>query len=176
MNITTTGRKVGLKDAFLQRVEKKLAKLDKFFSDAAEANVTVTVEKDWQTVEITVKDRGFTCRAEKTADRMEEAFDTALDVLTRRIVKNRKKLENRVCQPAVMEFAAAQPEEAAEDDEYSVIREKHFSCKPSTVEEAILEMNMLGHTFFLFRDADTDEVHAVYRRHNGSYGLLIPEP
>ena len=100
MKITTTGRKVGLKDMFLKRVETKLAKLDKFFSDTTEANVTVTVEKGWQTVEITVKDKGFTCRAEKSADRMEDAFDAALDVLTRRIVKNRKKLENRVCQPA----------------------------------------------------------------------------
>ena len=64
----------------------------------------------------------------------------------------------------------AEPEEA-----YSIIREKRFSCKPSTVDEAILEMNMLGHTFFLFRDADTDEIHAVYRRKDGSYGVLIPE-
>ena len=165
MKITCTGRKVNLKDAFMQRVETKLAKLDKFFSDSAEANVTVTVEKDWQTVEVTVKDKGFTSRAEKSADRMEDAFDAAVDLLTRRIVKNRKRLENRVYQPAVEE-----PEEA-----YSIIREKRFSCKPSTVDEAILEMNMLGHTFFLFRDADTDEIHAVYRRKDGSYGVLIPE-
>ena len=174
MKVTCTGRKVGLKDSFVQRVEKKLAKLDKFFSDDAEANVTVTVEKDWQTVEITVKDKGFTCRAEKSADRMEDAFEAAQDLLTRRIVKNRKKLENRVYQPAVEEFAVEVHEEDAEE-EYNIIREKHFSCKPSTVEEAILEMNMLGHTFFLFRDADTDEVHAVYRRKYGCYGVLIPE-
>lgn len=87
MKITCTGRKVNLKDAFIQRVETKLAKLDKFFSDSAEANVTVTVEKDWQTVEVTVKDKGFTSRAEKSADRMEDAFDAAVDLLTRRIVK-----------------------------------------------------------------------------------------
>ena len=174
MKVTCTGRKVGLKDAFVERVEKKLAKLDKFFSDNAEANVTVTVDKDWQTVESTVKDKGFTCRAEKSADRMEDAFEAAQELLTRRIVKNRKKLENRVYQPAVEEFAVAAHEEETEE-EYSVIREKHFSCKPSTVEEAILEMNMLGHAFFLFRDADTDEVHAVYRRRDGGYGVLIPE-
>ena len=107
MKITCTGRKVNLKDAFIQRVETKLAKLDKFFSDSAEANVTVTVEKDWQTVEVTVKDKGFTSRAEKSADRMEDAFDAAVDLLTRRIVKNRKRLENRVYQPAVEEFALA---------------------------------------------------------------------
>lgn len=174
MKITCTGRKVSLKDSFIQRVETKLAKLNKFFSDSAEANVTVTVEKDWQTVEITVKDKGFTSRAEKAADRMEDALDAAVDLLTRRIVKNRKRLENKVYQPAVEEFAAAAHEEEPDED-YDVIREKHFSCKPSTVEEAILEMNMLGHTFFLFRDADTDEVHAVYRRNDGRYGVLIPE-
>ena len=174
MKITCTGRKVNLKDAFIQRVETKLAKLDKFFSDSAEANVTVTVEKDWQTVEVTVKDKGFTSRAEKSADRMEDAFDAAVDLLTRRIVKNRKRLENRVYQPAVEEFALA-AHEAEPEEAYSIIHEKRFSCKPSTVDEAILEMNMLGHTFFLFRDADTDEIHAVYRRKDGSYGVLIPE-
>lgn len=67
------------------------------------------------------------------------------------------------------------PHEAEPEEAYSIIREKRFSCKPSTVDEAILEMNMLGHTFFLFRDADTDEIHAVYRRKDGSYGVLIPE-
>lgn len=123
MKITCTGRKVNLKDAFMQRVETKLAKLDKFFSDSAEANVTVTVEKDWQTVEVTVKDKGFTSRAEKSADRMEDAFDAAVDLLTRRIVKNRKRLENRVYQPAVEEFALA-AHEAEPEEAYSIIREK----------------------------------------------------
>ena len=174
MKITCTGRKVNLKDAFMQRVETKLAKLDKFFSDSAEANVTVTVEKDWQTVEVTVKDKGFTSRAEKSADRMEDAFDAAVDLLTRRIVKNRKRLENRVYQPAVEEFALA-AHEAEPEEAYSIIREHRLSCKPSTVDEAILEMNMLGHSFYLFRDADSDEINAVYARRDGSYGLLIPE-
>ena len=105
---------------------------------------------------------------------MEDAFDAAVDLLTRRIVKNRKRLENRVYQPAVEEFALA-AHEAEPEEAYSIIREKRFSCKPSTVDEAILEMYMLGHTFFLFRDADTDEIHAVYRRKDGSYGVLIPE-
>ncbi len=173
MKITCTARKFNLKDAFMERVETKLAKLDKFFSDDAEATVTVTVEKDWQTVEVTVKDKGFTSRAEKSADRMEDAFDAAVELLTRRIVKNRRRLEDRIYQPAVEEYAAEAEEDL--DDSYSVIREKHFYCKPSTVEEAILEMNMVGHTFFLFRDAETDEIHAVYRRKDGSYGVLIPE-
>lgn len=176
MKITCTGRKVTLKEAFLERVEKKLAKLDKFFSDDAQAQVTVTVEKDWQTVEITVRDKGFASRAEKSGDRMEEAFDSALELLTRRIIKNRKKPENRVCQPAVQDYIAQEYASGdPADEEYDVIREKHFIVKPCTVEEAILQMNMLGHAFFLYRDADTDSVQVVYRRKNGSYGVLVPE-
>ena len=176
MKITCTGRKVTLKEAFLERVEKKLAKLDKFFSDDAQAQVTVTVEKDWQTVEITVRDKGFASRAEKSGDRMEEAFDSALDLLTRRIIKNRKKLENRVCQPAVQDYIAQEYTSGDPvDEQYDVIREKHFIVKHCTVEEAILQMNMLGHAFFLYRDADTDSVQVVYRRKNGSYGVLVPE-
>ncbi len=177
MNVTCTGRKVNLKDAFKQRAEKRLAKLDKFFSDSAQAQVTVTVEKDWQTVEVTVKDKGLAVRAEKSADRMEDALDAAVDLLTRRIVKNRKKLDNRVYQPAVEAYVEQQyvSEAPAEEEPYHIIREKHFPVKPCTVDEAILEMNMLGHEFFLFRDSDTDEIHVVYRRKNGSYGVLVPE-
>ncbi len=175
MKITCTGRKVNLKDAFLNRAERKLAKLDKFFSDEAQAQVTVTVEKDWQTVEITVRDKGFASRAEKSADRMEDAFDAALELLTRRIVKNRKKLENRVCQPAVEAYVEEEYVDAPVDEAYHVTREKHFLVKPCTVEEAILEMNMLGHEFFLYRDAETDAIQAVYRRKNGTYGVLVPE-
>lgn len=170
MKTNCTGRKVNLKDAFLQRVDKRMAKVDKFFSDSAEAQVTVTVEKDRQTVEITVRDKGFMCRAEKMADRMEDAFDAAADLLERRIIKNRRRLDERMNLP---EAPVEQPE--AEEEDYEVIREKHFCVKPATVEEAILQMNMLGHSFYLFRDADTDEINVVYCRKDGSYGVLIPE-
>lgn len=173
MKITCTGRKVTLKDAFLERVDAKLKKLDKFFSDAGQAQVTVTVEKNRQTVELTVKDKGFMMRAEKSAERMEDAFDAAVDLLTRRIIKNRKRLDTRVCQPAVEAVAADYAEEGEED--YSIIREKSFAVKPSTAEEAVLEMNMLGHDFYLYRDADSFEIHCVYRRKDGTYGVLIPE-
>ena len=125
MKISCTGRKVTLKDAFLERVDAKLSKLNKFFSEEAQALITVTVEKDWQTVELTVKDKGFMMRAEKSDKRMEDAFDAAVDLLTRRIIKNRKRLDTRVYQPAVEEvavdFVADEPEE-----DYTIIREKRF--------------------------------------------------
>ncbi len=171
MRTICTGRKVVLKDSFIQRVDKRLAKLDKFFSEDAEANVTVTVEKSAQEVEITVRDSGFVARAERSAPHMEEAFDAAADVLTKKIVKNREKLSERLQRSLPVD--AEYPVE--EEDSFHLIREKRFVVKPATVDEAILQMNMLGHSFYLFRDAESDEINAVYARKDGSYGLLIPE-
>ncbi|MDL2219898.1 ribosome-associated translation inhibitor RaiA, partial [Ruminococcaceae bacterium OttesenSCG-928-O06] len=169
--VICSGRKVNLKDSFVERAEKRLAKLDKFFTDEAEANVTVVVEKNFQKVEITVRDRGFVVRAERSAPQMEDAFDAAADVLTQNIVKNRKRLSERLQRPIEGEEAF----DFEEEESYHLIREKRFVVKPSTVEEAILQMNMLNHSFYLFRDADTDEINAVYARKDGSYGLLVPE-
>lgn len=171
MKITCTGRKVTLKPAFIQRAEEKLAKLQKFFSDDAQAQVTVTVEKDRQTVEVTVRDKGVAIRAERAAVRMEDALDSAMDLLSRRIVKNRKRLDDKFSRPAF-----AEPyEEPADEDPYAIIREKHFHVKPCSVEEAILQMNLLGHSFFVFRDEETDSIQVVYRRSDDTYGLLVPE-
>lgn len=174
MKVTTTGRKVTLKEQFEERVQKRLDKLDKFFENEAEAQVTVTVEKERQTVEITLRDKGFMARAEKTAKTMEEAFDEAADIVTRRLVKNRKRLGTQMCKPA-LEAEAPLFGEEPEEEEYHIIREKRFFLKPQTVEEAILEMEMLGHTFFFFRDGETDQLEVVYRRKDGDYGLLIAE-
>lgn len=173
MKTTCNGRKVTLKDSFVERVEKRLAKLDKFFDDEAEANVTVVVEKNHQKVEITVRDRGFVARAERTADQMEDAFDAAADVLTKNIIKNRKRLADRLQYPEQDDAGYEYTDE--EEETYHLIREKRFVVKPASVDEAILQMNMLGHNFYLFRDADTDEINAVYARKDGSYGVLIPE-
>lgn len=172
MKITCTGRKVNLKPSFTEKVEQKLAKLDKFFSESAQAQVTVTVEKSGQTVEITVRDKGFVARAEKMADRMEDALDDAVDLLTRRVVKNRKRLGDRLTRAAVEAVPAAEP---VDEEPYQVIREKHFSVKPCSVEEAILQMNLLGHSFYVFLDVDTGLLRVVYRRADGGYGLLVPE-
>ncbi|MGN1058396.1 MAG: ribosome hibernation-promoting factor, HPF/YfiA family [Candidatus Avelusimicrobium sp.] len=171
MKITATGRKVTLKPAFTERVEKRLAKLDKFFSEEAEASVTVTVERERQTVELTVRDKGFVARAERTDKTMETAFDDVADILTRRIIKNRKKLGDTICRAAETAYMPAEEP----DEEYNVIREKRFFLKPQSVDEAILEMNMVGHTFYMFKDAETDKIEVVYRRKDDTYGLLIAD-
>ena len=96
MKVTCTGRRVSLKPSFVEKAEAKLSKLDKFFPGEAQAQVTVTVDKLLQTVEITVRDKALTVRAEKTSDRMEDALDDAVEVLTRRVVKNRKRLGDKL--------------------------------------------------------------------------------
>lgn len=170
MKVTCSGRKVSLKTSFIEKAEARLAKLDKFFQEEASAQVTVTVEKSGHTVEITVRGEGLTVRAEKAADRMEDALDAAVDLLTRRLVKNRKRLGDKLTKAAAPEVPVEEPEE-----EYDIIREKRFSVKPCSTEEAILQMNLLGHNFFLYRNVEDGQVQLVYRRNDGNYGVLIPE-
>lgn len=176
MKVKATGRKVNLKQTFIDMVTKRLQKFDRFFEDEAEATVAVTVEKNRQTVEVTVRSRGFLYRAERTAADMETAFADAVDLLTRQIVKNKEKLGNRVKIREVEMVGAEMQYEPEEEDsgDYRIEREKRFLVEPMTEQEAILQMELLGHTFFLFKNSETNEINVVYRRNDGAYGLLIP--
>ena len=174
MKITYTERKVNLRDNFKQRVEKKLAKFDKIFSDDAQAFVVVTVDKNSQTVEITIRDKSMVYRAEKTMPEMNDALDKCVDVLGRQLRKNKSKLEKRLRQGSLEELVAPVDEPVVEEDEYTVVRTKDIPVKPITVEEAILQMNMVGHKFYMFTNAETGEVNVVYLRDDGKYGLLVP--
>ena len=170
MKVTCTGRRVTLKPGFIEKAEARLAKLDKFFPGEAEAQVTVNVERSGQTVEITVREGGLMLRAEKSADRMEDALNDACDLLVRRVVKQRKRLGDKLTSVAAEVPAAVEPEE-----DYEIIREKHFAVKPCSTDEAILQMNLLGHSFYVYRSADTGGIQVVYRRTDGGYGVLVPE-
>ena len=179
MIITASGRKVTLKQSFLDMAEKRLQKFDRYFDKDAEATVTVTVENSRQTVEITVRYRGFFFRAEKTDSDMKDAFQDAADLIDRQIIRHKKKLGDKIkrqeIQAELPELPLETMEEALEDVPFKVAREKRFAVKPMEVEEAILQMDMLGHSFFLFKLPETGELALVYRRHDDSYGLLIPE-
>ncbi len=174
MKITYTARKVNLRDNFKDRVEKKLSKFDKIFSDDAQAFVVATVDKSSQTVEITIKDNQMVYRAEKTMPEMNDAVDKCIDVLGRQLRKNKSKLEKRLRQGSLEELVAPVEEEEIAEEEYSVVRTKQIPVKPITVEEAILQMNMVGHKFYMFTNADSGEVNVVYVRDDGKYGLLQP--
>ena len=173
MKITYTERKCNLRDNFKQRVEKKLSKFDRVFSDEAQAFVVATVDKNSQTVEITIKDKSMVYRAEKTAPEMNDAVDKCVDVLGRQLRKNKAKLEKRLRQGSLEELVAPVDEPEVEED-YTVVRTKEIPVKPISVDEAILQMNMVGHKFYMFTNAETNEVNVVYLRDDGKYGLLVP--
>ncbi|MGI5888331.1 MAG: ribosome hibernation-promoting factor, HPF/YfiA family [Oscillospiraceae bacterium] len=172
MKITTTGRKVGLKDAFLKRVDKRMAKFDKYFDEEAQAFVTVTISGSGQTVELTVKYKDLIFRSERTESKMELAFDETADNIEKQIIKNKGKLGARIKKVERPEDAM---QDVEEDDEYQVVKEKKFSLKPITVDEAIMRMNLVGHNFYVFKNQDSGETEVVYKRNDGDYGLIIPE-
>jgi len=169
MKLTITGRKVDLKDIFKNRVEKKLEKFRKFFEEEAQAFVTVSVNKDRQTVEITIKNKGIIYRSEETTRDMQFSLDNAVDSLMRQINKNKARLEKRLREGAFEDI----PAEPAET-EYEIVKIKTFPVKPMNIEEAILQMNLIGHEFYTFLNEETESMSVVYRRHDGGYGVLEP--
>ena len=153
--------------------EKKLAKFDRIFDQDAEATVTVTVERNRQTVEITIRQRGAIFRAENTAMDMNEALDHCVSALGRQMRRNKTRLEKAKKVDPGMEFADSYYDEP--EEELQVVRTKRFAVKVMGPEEAIMQMNMLDHEFFMFRDDVSGEINVVYRRKNGDYGLLVPD-
>ena len=172
MKIIIVGRKCSVSDSFKQRIEKKLSKFERLFDADAEANVTITVEKNRQIVEVTIKTNYMLFRAEQSAMEMETALDNVIDALGRQIRKNKTKLQKKMHEGAFKNFAY---ENFEEEKEFNIVKSKKFSVKPLDIEEAILQMNLLGHEFFMFRNANTNEVNVVYKRKDGNYGVLEPE-
>lgn len=172
MKITYTARKVNLRDNFKERVEKKLSKFDKIFSDDAQAAVVVTLEKNRQTVEVTIRDNSMVYRAESTMPEMNDALDRVVDVIAGKLRKNKTKLSKRLREGTLDDLIVTTPDEELEETEFEIVRKKQIMLKPVTVDEAILQMNMVNHSFYMFVNADTGAVNVVYRRNDGAYGLL----
>ncbi len=172
MKITVIGRKCTPRDSFKEHAEKKLSKIDRFFGDSATAKVTATVEKSSQTVEITVMNEGMIFRAQSKADNMNEALDDCVDLLIRQIRKNKTKLEKRLRSGAFDDY---QDLDVEEEPEFELVRTKSVPIKPQSVDEAILQMNLLGHQFYMFLNSANESVAVVYRRDDGGYGLIEPE-
>lgn len=175
MNITITGRKTAVRDSFKERIDRKLTKLDRFFDEGANAAVTVTNEGDRETVEVTIQSRGMYFRAEKTTPDRFDSLEAVIDNLFRQIVKNKNKLGKRLrdsaFDPVNLEIGE---EKESQTDAYDIKRVKRFVMRPMDINEAILQMNMLDHEFFVFLNAETNETNVVYKRHNGTYGVLEP--
>lgn len=177
MKITYVARKVNLRDNFKDRVEQKLKKFSKIFSDNAEATVVVTVEKNRQTVEITVRDNSMVFRGESTMAEMNDALDKVVDLISGQLRKHKTKLSKRIKTGSIDDLLVASDEAESdmEDEEtFDIVRRKQIHLKPISVEEAVLQMEMVGHRFYMFTNSDTNTVNVVYIRKDGSYGLLEP--
>lgn len=173
MNITIVGRKCTPRESFKVHAEKKLQKVEKFFGEDAAAKITATVEKNIKIVEITLQKGGFLFRAQERSQDLEDALDACVDSLIRQIRKNKTKLERRLREVSFDEVFNTPTE--AEEQDFDVVRTKSVALKPQTTEEAILQMNMLGHTFYMFRNAESEEINVVYKRKDGGYSVLEPE-
>ena len=173
MKFRITGRKIDVTEGLKDKVTKKLSKLDKFFNEDSDADVRLIAEKNRHTVEVTIYQKGFIFRAEETNSDMYVAIDKIIDVLERQIRKNKTKISKRIIESAfenpISDSMAAKEQE---ETELKILKTKRFDIKPMSAEEAILQMNMLGHTFFVFTNADSGAVNVVYKRKDGNYGLL----
>lgn len=173
MNITITGRKCTPRESFKERAEEKLLKVEKFFGPDATAKVTASVEKNSKACEITLIKNSMIFRAQERSDDLEDALDKCVDSLIRQIRKNKTRLSKRLRD---VSFDAVFIENTAEEEEtdFELVRSKKVVLKPEMPDEAILQMNMLGHQFYMFRNAETDTVCVVYKRADGDYGLIEP--
>ena len=177
MEINVTSRRADLSDLFKKRVQKKLDRLDSFFNEPAVAHIVATTEKDRKTVELTIKSGQITLRSQKTTFDFIESFDDALAAIMKQLIKNKTKLEKRFKQKAYdIDYLELLGENYAEEEnesaEFKVVKNKKFIVKPMDVQEAILQMNLIGHEFYVFRDMATEELNVVYRRRDGAYGVI----
>ena len=164
MKVVITGRKVELKDSFKELVEKKLSKFDRMFDENTMANVTVTVTKERQRVEMTINHKGKFYRAEDTSLDMNESLDKVLHALTRQFRKNKTKLEKRFRQGSIDQIFNDTDSKVEDQKEYDLVRTKKFPVKPISLDEAILELNMIGHSFYMFRNEKTNEINVEIGR------------
>ena len=173
MKITVIGRKCTPRDSFKDRAEKRLKKVEKFFGSEAEAKITATVEKNEQIVEVTIFHDGMFFRSQERAVNMNDALDRCADSLVRQIRKNKTKVGKKLRQAAFEEYDAIETFEA--EDDYDVVRSKEIVLKPQSLDEAILQMNLLDHQFYMFLDSTSYKTCVVYARKDGGYGLIIPD-
>lgn len=178
MKFTFTDKKVNLPKSVHGYAEKKVGKLDRYFKTDAEAALVFSVEKDRNKVELTVRSGSTILRVAESTSDMYASIDAAVSSMERQLRKNKTRLEKRLRQDA---FERSVDEQSSfvpvdEESEFAVVRSKKFPIKPMTVEEAILQMNLLGHSFFAFRNEEEDGNFAVvYRRNDNGYGLICDE-
>ena len=174
MNYTVSGKNIEITNGLREAVIDKLSKLERYFTPDTEVNVTLSVEKDRQRIEVTIPIKGTIIRAEQVSTDMYASIDLVEAVLERQLRKYKNKIVDQK-QSAMALSQVFLEEETGEEDEIKIVHSKKFAIKPMDIEEACVQMELLGHDFFVFRNAETDEVNVVYKRKGNTYGLIEPE-
>ncbi len=172
MTFTITGRKYEVSDELRAYAEKKVSKIDKLFRTESDASITFSVERGRYTAEVTIWNNGMFYRVTETTSDMFASIDSACAALTRQVRKNKTRLEKRLREGA---FERTAPEDVIDEEEpeYKISRTKHYPFKPMSPEEAVMQMELLEHSFFAFRNQEEDGAFSVvYKRKDGSYGML----
>jgi putative sigma-54 modulation protein len=174
MRFIITGRNIDVTEGLKSAVEEKLGKLDRFFAPQTEVNVTLSVEKDRQKIEVTIPVKGNIIRSEQVSSDMYVSIDLVEEVIERQLKKYKNKIVDK--QQNTAGFTSEYVDKDYDDEEeIKIIRSKRFGIKPMVPEEACVQMELLGHNFFVFLNADTNEVNVVYKRKGNTFGLIEPE-
>ena len=174
MKFIITGRNIDVTPGLKSAVEDKIGKLEKYFTPDTEVHVTLSVEKDRQKIEVTIPVKGTVIRSEQISSDMYVSIDLVEEIIERQLKKYKNKLIERqqgshYLKPEFIE------KDYAEDDEIKIVRTKKFDIKPMYAEDACIQMELSGHNFFVFCNAETDQVNVVYKRKGNTYGIIEPE-
>ena len=174
MRFIITGRNIDVTEGLKSAVEEKLGKLDRFFARETEVNVTLSVEKERQKIEVTIPVKGNIIRSEQVSSDMYVSIDLVEEVIERQLKKYKNKIVSK--QQNAAAFAQEFVDKDYDDeDDVKIIRTKRFGIKPMDPEEACVQMELLGHNFYVFFNSETEEVNVVYKRKGNTYGLIEPE-
>ncbi len=174
MNITISGKNMDITSSLREAVEEKLGKLDRYFTPDTDVHVTLSVEKERQKIEVTIPVKGRIIRSEQVSNDMYVSIDLVEEVIERQLRKYKNKIIDKK-QSAVNFQKAYIENDYMESEDITIVRSKRFDIKPMYPEDACVQMELLGHNFFVFMNADTDQVNVVYKRKGNTYGLIEPE-
>ena len=174
MKFIILGKNIDVTPALKTAVEEKIGKLEKYFNPETEVHVTLSVEKERQKIEVTIPVKGNIIRSEQVSNDMYVSIDLVEEVIERQLKKYKTKL---VSQKQSVDFFKQEyvDKDFADEEEIKIIRSKKFDIKPMYPEDACIQMELLGHNFFVFCNAETDQVNVVYKRKGNTYGLIEPE-
>ena len=175
MKITISGKNIDVTEGLKAAVNEKLGKLEKYFTPDTNVIVTLSVEKERQKIEVTIPVKGNIIRSEQVSNDMYVSIDLVEEVIERQLKKYRTKLVTKQQNAAAVFKQDFLDEKSEDDEEIKIIRSKKFDMKPMYPEDACVQMELLGHDFFVFINAETEDVNVVYKRKGNTYGLIEPE-